>query len=166
MLHIISRKDAKQFGLSRYFTGNPCKFGHIAERYCYNGDCIQCSQIKYQTNSDYLKQQSKQNYYNNLDANKATMKQWRNNNIGIGNYHSAKRHTAKLKRTPIWLTIEDMEHVKQIYITAQELTELTGIPFHVDHIIPLRGEIVSGLHIPSNLQILPFYENLSKSNNF
>jgi 5-methylcytosine-specific restriction endonuclease McrA len=42
--------------------------------------------------------------------------------------------------------------------------ECTGIEWHVDHIIPLKGEMVSGLHIYSNLRVIPKIENLRKGN--
>jgi len=43
--YIISRKDAKSQGLTRYFTGIPCKYSHISERYVVNGLCIECQAI-------------------------------------------------------------------------------------------------------------------------
>jgi len=43
---IINRKEAKQKGLKRYFTGKPCKYGHLAERFVSTSTCVTCSQEK------------------------------------------------------------------------------------------------------------------------
>ena len=67
-------------------------------------------------------------------------------------------------RTPPWLTDEHKFAIIKIYEECREVTQRTGIPHHVDHIIPLRGKLVSGLHVPWNLQIITAKENLSKGN--
>jgi len=79
------------------------------------------------------------------------------------NARAARRRAAQLQRTTAW---SDPDAIRAIYAEAAELTIATGIQFHVDHIVPLQGKTVSGLHVESNLQVLPWYENLSKSNNF
>ena len=75
----------------------------------------------------------------------------------------AKRHAAKMERTPSWA---NNQLIDAYYKEAKRLEELTGIKFHVDHIIPLQGELVSGLHVETNLQLLPAHENIGKSNRF
>ncbi len=78
----------------------------------------------------------------------------------------AKRRAAKLERTPSWLTDNDWKWIAWYYKQAKLLSELTGIPHEVDHMIPLQGKTVSGFHCPTNLQILTKLENNQKSNSF
>lgn len=74
--------------------------------------------------------------------------------------HSPLRRAAKLKRTPPWLTDDHFKEMEKIYGVAKVLGA------HVDHIVPLRGKLVSGLHVPWNLQLLTPTENLVKRNKF
>jgi hypothetical protein len=60
----------------------------------------------------------------------------------------------------------DLNKIKEIYKLRNKLTEETGIPHHVDHIIPLQHELVCGLNVENNLQILTAEENQRKSNKF
>ena len=75
----------------------------------------------------------------------------------------ARRRAAKLQAIPKWA---DLELIKVFYQLCRQRTELTGLPHHVDHIIPLQSELVCGLHIINNLQILTATENCQKSNVF
>lgn len=67
---------------------------------------------------------------------------------------SAKRRAKKLKATPSWA---DLEAIKEFYKNCPE-------GYHVDHIIPLQGKEICGLHVLNNLQYLPAKENISKGN--
>lgn len=78
-------------------------------------------------------------------------------------HHTAKRRAAKLKRTPPWA---DIEAIRTIYEEARRLTVATGTQHHADHDIPLQGDLVSGLHVHNNLQILTGPENSRKRNRF
>ena len=77
-----------------------------------------------------------------------------------------KYKLAKKGRVPSWVSAEDKRIMQEIYDLAALRTTVTGIKHHVDHIIPLQGTIVSGLHVPNNLRVIPWYENLAKSNTF
>lgn len=78
-------------------------------------------------------------------------------------FRANKRRAAKLQRTPPWA---DLDAMRAIYAEAHRLTHETGTPHHVDHEIPLQGELVSGLHVHTNLQILTGSENSKKRNRF
>jgi hypothetical protein len=70
----------------------------------------------------------------------------------------AEYRARKINATPSWLTAEDYREILDLYAEAK------AIGHHVDHIVPLRGTTVSGLHVPWNLQLLSPAENLKKSN--
>jgi hypothetical protein len=78
--------------------------------------------------------------------------------------YQAKRRAAQLQRTPAWLTAEDHRLMADYYQMAKELEAIFPWKQHVDHIMPLQGKLVSGLHTPLNLQILSEAANLQKSN--
>jgi hypothetical protein len=69
-------------------------------------------------------------------------------------------------RIPKWITPKDIKVMKKLYAQATRKTLATGVKYHVDHIIPLRGKLVSGLHVPSNLQVISAKENLVKNNTY
>jgi len=73
------------------------------------------------------------------------------------------RQTRIKKATPVWA---DLDAIKQFYIEAQRLTKETGIQHEVDHVIPIKGKFVSGLHVPANLQILTEKQNQTKNARF
>lgn len=79
-------------------------------------------------------------------------------------FNQAMRHARKLKATPAWLSTEHKEAISLFYKKAKALSTHTSTQHHVDHIIPLKGKLVSGLNVPWNLQILTATENCKKSN--
>ena len=75
-----------------------------------------------------------------------------------------KRRAAKANRTPTWLSCEDFWMMREAYSLCALRSKITGVKHHVDHVVPLRGKSVCGLHVPWNLQVIPAFENLIKSN--
>jgi 5-methylcytosine-specific restriction endonuclease McrA len=100
----------------------------------------------------------------NKDKIKNRKKEWSKNNLHKLRANVRKREAAKLNATPKWLTKEHLLEIQNIYMKSIELKKIDGIQRHVDHIVPLQGANVCGLHVPWNLQILSQQENLSKSN--
>jgi len=106
---------------------------------------------------------SKKSYHNEKSRN------YSKNNRGKIAAKQRKRAATKLQRTPKWLTKLHFKEIEQFYIDAAELQWL-GDPLcnwlEVDHIVPLQGKNVSGLHVPWNLQIISSKENKRKKNRF
>lgn len=75
----------------------------------------------------------------------------------------AERRAARLQATPAWV---DKTEILAFYAEARRLTKLTGIPHEVDHIHPLRGKLLCGLHVPWNLQVIPRVDNRKKHNRY
>lgn len=79
---------------------------------------------------------------------------------------SRKRQMSVRQATPLWLTELDDLFIKEIYSLAVLRSRCLGIKYEVDHIIPLHGKNVCGLHVPSNLQLMESSENLKKRNHY
>lgn len=177
---VISRDDAKAQGLSRFHTGMPCVRGHQAPRFVSTKACVICArenQSKWDArNPDKLRQytaaydsanreqrrQAAQDYrkHNPEAANGATSR-YRKRNPGIVNAHCSARRARQLSATPTWLDPKDFE---AIYTQAKEMSLQNGVPYQVDHIVPLKHDLVCGLHVPWNLQIIPAVDNQRKKN--
>lgn len=118
----------------------------------------------YRNNREYIINRCTE--YNKLNAKRISeyRKQYWIENSHKKCAHEAKYRSKKINATPNWLTELDLAKIESIYALAKTLERLDGKKRHVDHIVPLRGKIVSGLHVPDNLQILTADENLSNNN--
>ena len=94
----------------------------------------------------------------------ANTKRWREENPDKHSAYFAAYRTGKEQATPDWLTEDDYQKIKIIYNYRDWLIKTLGEPHEVDHILPLKGRTVCGLHVPWNLQILEASENRKKSN--
>jgi len=100
----------------------------------------------------------------NKESIKERLRIWGKNNPHKVNALSAKRSAIRKERTPKWLNNEYLVEIEKYYKKAKDMSISTGISYHVDHIIPLQGKTVCGLHVPWNLQIITATENLKKGN--
>ena len=183
-----TRKEAQDIGAKYYFTGEPCKHGHIAPRKT-KGACVECLKVEWQQaaekRADYFReynkseagQQAKRKYY---EANKENViaraqarpdedKRRYKKTHKVNNPDMYKEMTSLRRRrfrdaTPKWLTENQKMEIRLKYRLAIELSRATGERHAVDHIIPLHGESVCGLHVPWNLQVLTQKDNLTKYN--
>jgi hypothetical protein len=183
-----TRAEAKATGAKYYFTGEPCKHGHIAPRKT-KGACVECLKVEWQqaaeTRAEYFKEynaseagiEAKQAYYQRnreaviaraqarpLEEKRVYQKAWKDaNQIWVRADTKARRRKHR-DATPPWLTRKQKAEIRQLYQIAITMTKTTGERYVVDHIVPLRGESVCGLHVPWNLRVITQDENLKKSN--
>jgi hypothetical protein len=183
-----TREEAKKTGSKYYFTGQPCKHGHIAARKT-KGACIECLKVEWakgnEMRADYFREYNKREdvkdrknewYQENREAvinNAATrpahvLREYRN--VWKANNKTQIRADTKARRrkhreaTPPWLTRKQKSEIRQLYQIAITMTQTTGEQYVVDHIVPLRSYEVCGLHVPWNLRVITQEENLKKSN--
>lgn len=118
------------------YVGKPCPKGHDGTRWTCDCKCVQCMRDRQKVE--------------NLNADQLERKRI------LDRANTSRERAELLYRTPSWA---EKEEIRQFYLACPK-------GYHVDHIIPLQGKLVSGLHVLSNLQYLPASENLSKRNKF
>jgi len=131
--------------------------------------CKECANEKKRqwriANKDKIAAYDKQWQEQNKDKKSVNYKRWQQNNRGYVNAYNSKRRADEKAATPSWA---DLDKIKSLYNVAQYFDWISGgfVKHHVDHIVPLRGRNVCGLHVEHNLQILIDKDNLRKSNNY
>jgi hypothetical protein len=165
----VSRQEAIAANAARYFTGVPCRNGHVDERYVASKTCCACANIT--ANKTKAKDRKKyvltSSAWARANSNRVAEYQRQQNakNPARRNLWTANYRSAKDARQPRWLSLVHLLEMESIYTYCSALRNV-GLDYHVDHIVPLRGKTVSGLHVPWNLQLLPGRENMSKGNSF
>lgn len=125
---------------------------------------LQRKKLHRESNIEAYKFRDKLQYESNPKKRIDKSVNWAKKNPGKKRNLTAKRQYLKLQRMPKWLSREQLSAIKQFYLDAAYLTHYTKTKFSVDHIVPLQGKNVSGLHVPWNLQLMTLSENCSKNN--
>lgn len=150
------RQLARIRGVPQYNTGKVCRSGHTSPRYTSNGVCVACMAANkplYRENtlaSNLLYQRQ------NRALCYARRDKWNSEHPDRLKEYRARHRAAKKHACPSWV---NRKVLRQIYRECPE-------DFHVDHIVPLQGKVVCGLHVPWNLQYLAASDNISKGNKF
>jgi uncharacterized Zn finger protein (UPF0148 family) len=97
----------------------------------------------------------------NRQACNARVAEWKKRNPHKATHYFHKRRAAELQSTPLWA---DFDAIEAVYAEAQRIQAKTGVPQHVDHIVPLLSKLVCGLHCEANLRVIPASENNRKNN--
>ena len=118
---------------------------------------LKASRVKYESNNP---NRYKEYYSANSEKVKARASLWARQNKDKANAKTARRYAAM--RIPAWA---NKAKISNIYKMAAEMRK-QGLNVHVDHIVPLRGKLVSGLHVENNLRIIDAVENIRKNNKF
>ena len=185
-----TRKEAKEQGVTHYYTGEPCTRGHIALRKT-KGACVDCLKEDWQKDNEKraeyfreynrkteIKDRKNEWYLANreqvIDRAKTRPAEklreyrntWKENNKTQVRADTKARRRKHRQATPPWLTRKQKTEIRQIYQIAITMTKTTGERYVVDHIVPLRGQDVCGLHVPWNMRVITQDENLKKSNKY
>ena len=179
-----SRREAIELGVSSYFTGKPCKNGHLEKRNV-KGGCRGCKRDQKKTpearkkkrKKEKLKRRTPEGRIKYLAQRARRFERIRADPDRYESHKKRKREKRKAyKLTPAGRMKERIRNArkeKRLSIATPKWCEMRAIDqfraacpegHHVDHIIPLNGVNVCGLNIIDNLQYLPAQENLFKSN--
>ena len=142
-----TRREALAIGSLHFDTGVPCIHGHKRPRFAINGRCMACNSAS--TTSSQKSEKGREGHLRNLQKYAKSEK----GKVAIKRSVSYRR-AVKAKSVPLW---SDREQIDSFVNACPP-------DHHLDHIIPLRGKNVCGLHVTENLQYLPAQENRVKSN--
>ena len=158
-----TRKEAREAGSKAYFTGLFCKQGHVDKRWTATGNCAACQSARTMNWARNNKEHCS-NYRQQPEIKQKLLaygKEYYNKNKAVYIEKDAKRRASKMQATTVW----GQEGVKAFYEKAKELEAMNpNVKYHVDHVVPLAGKNVCGLHNQFNLQILTEFENKRKGN--
>jgi hypothetical protein len=188
---MTTRSEAKSKGLKTYFTGKPCPQGHMAERSVRSGTCCECKRlVSAAWNSRNKTQQQeygrayraargedllakKREYQRSWNQENAEQKRLRDAEyssikrrqrdarfMANAAHRAAKYCRALTRSTPKWVDVDAMSGMYELAALFRRI----GLRMEVDHVVPLQGKTVSGLHTADNLQLLLRHTNASKSN--
>jgi len=154
--------DAKN---KEYVKNNPDKKARYNAKYAKNnqGKIKAAAKDYSMKNKAKISARMKRYYDNNIEIIAVKTANWKKNNKEKHNAIAAKYRSIKLNAVPLWV---NHDYIDLFYKGAKMEEVRTGRKVHVDHIVPLQGKNVCGLHVEDNLQLLFAKDNITKSNRF
>lgn len=172
-----SRAEAIRLGAPHYFTGVPCKSGHVERRLTKARTCMACARMwqaryleenpnKYREKwaarcREKMAAKMREARAKDPQKHRDRSNSWFRRNPDRARAYTMKRHAIKRMATPAWA---DHDAIADVCSEAVRLQDITGVPYDVDHVIPLKGKTVCGLHVHTNLRAIPASENRRKYN--
>ena len=147
---------------------NPEKHKESMRKWLENNRELHGTRVKrwQAANKDKVRMDAKAWVAANPDKVKAKTKRYIQRHPAAYTARSVASVAKRAKRVPKWLTSDDRWMMREEYKLAKLRTKMFGFVWEVDHILPLRGENVSGLHVPTNLQVIPKADNRAKRNHY
>ena len=171
-----TKREAVASDSEYFFTGEPCRNGHIGPRKAFRNrsKCVEClrrgsvrGSARYVSKHREVVLAKAAEYQKRLRANgrdwaarnpeqHSEMKSlWKKENPALVRASAMKRKAVMLQAMPPWLSPSQIEEIEARYAEAVAVSRATGVPHEVDHIVPLQGRTVCGLHVPWNLRVIP-----------
>ena len=180
---IRSWRDASRYSATYYCTGKPCKHGHLSPRFASNKACVACETarrvILTPEAKEHQREQRRKHEAARKDRKREYARIWyRRNKERIKrqrqahpNYHRRLRsaneqYRKACRRADIYRHDLEIQHRIDLIYDEMKTRNKAGEDVVVDHIIPINNELVCGLHLPWNMQLLSRSENSIKSNDF
>jgi hypothetical protein len=158
------RKEDYQKNKDRYSTKAKVYYEKNREH------LISYSKEYYLKNKDHVSEYNKSYYeatkHDRVEDNRKRARDWYHNNRARAISRNRERELKQKSATPKWLSEGHKKQIHAIYEHAKDCSVVSGEVYEVDHIIPLQGKNISGLHVPWNLQVLPMDVNRAKSNKY
>ena len=156
----LKNRNKRLKQIAKWAKYNPDKRKEIEKRYA-----------KSEKRKSYIREwqlgekyKSYQREYSKKQKRLLKKEEYRRNNPAKLVFLARKRQMNKRNASPKWLNKEQQKKIESFYLDAYKLTKKTKIPHEVDHIIPIQGKNVMGLHVPWNLRVVPRSINRMKSN--
>jgi hypothetical protein len=157
----VRYKKCTKCGESKSLLDFPAQKSNKDGRHC---NCKSCRSVYYA--SIYNSQKRKNRYMSNHEVEKQKRKEYYKNNVGKYYINKAKRRATLLNATPKWYDCFDDFVLSEAYNLCKRREISTGVRWEVDHVVPLQGKTVCGLHWHHNWSVIPMYNNRSKGNTF
>lgn len=158
----VLTKKCNECGIDKLFSAF---HKHSGGKFGLRGKCIECKNSQTRSyyksiNKESHAEKAREYLSSNPEARKRARQrnqEWRKNNLAYDAFRRSMRRDAVKRATPAWA---DKEHIKLVYQKANEYG------FHVDHIVPIKSDIVCGLNVPANMQLLDAQLNCGKGNRY